>query len=280
MNAISKKVGVSLALSSLLALGLGSVALATHPRPGGGTPLRVPLVAAFNKCGGPATADDPAPTTPPPGQSHVPPHMFPSCPPNLKSSNLTLQSTGQGQGRVRFDLICELPSNGPPPCLDQAGDQENFRILFAEHSDVRCQGANANGTCTGAGAPYTGQLIVESVIRITDHSSGNPSGTTCTNGAGVAPCLTATVSDIPFQFPTAACTAAPAGNCKVLAGTTFDSLIPGMIKEFQRASIEVLNVRVFDSGPDGEIAPAGFMCPTTCGTGDERKFLAQGIFAP
>ena len=49
MSKRMSKTVLTLALGSVLALALASVALATHPRPGGGTPFRVPLVPAYKQ---------------------------------------------------------------------------------------------------------------------------------------------------------------------------------------------------------------------------------------
>src|SRR5687767_9880926 len=76
-----------------LALGMGamglmvmtSIAGASHPRPQGATPLRVPLVPAFNQCG--AT-----------NRTHGPPLAFPSCNPPVPSSNFVTVGTPDANG--------------------------------------------------------------------------------------------------------------------------------------------------------------------------------------
>ncbi len=91
-----------LALSPVAAVSVTAVALATHPRPGGGTPFRVPLVPAFNKCGGAATADDPAPATP--NMTHISPLAAPSCSPPVRKSSLV--SVGFASvGFLRFTVV-------------------------------------------------------------------------------------------------------------------------------------------------------------------------------
>jgi hypothetical protein len=284
MTHLKRRMVLSLAIGAFLALALGSVALATHPRPGGGSPFRVPLVPAFNKCGGVATADDPAPSAP--NSTHVAPLAQPSCtPPVMKSSILTMGTAGAGQGSARLDVYCTngvgptYPSNGDvPPCSANAGDQEDIKVAGSA-SDVRCTVA-VGLVCSAPGADYTGSLIAQSVIRITDHSNGSPA-TVCAAGGGAPPCVTATVSDLTFSVPVP-CTdngGANGANCSVL--TTIDTLVPSTVKEFQRGVVAIQNIRAVDAGPDGSITPPPpFPCPPVCGSGDETKFAEQGIFIP
>ena len=48
--------------------------------------------------------------------------------------------------------------------------------------------------------------------------------------------------------------------------------------------ISAFSVSFEDAGADGDVTPSpsptGLGCPPTCGTGDERPYLVQGIFAP
>ncbi len=64
-----------------------------YPRPGGGSPQRVPLVPSYEKC----TA---------PNSQHVEPLDEPSCtPPALTSQVLTTGTAGRGQGSARLDAV-------------------------------------------------------------------------------------------------------------------------------------------------------------------------------
>ena len=85
MTSIKRSTTLSLACGALLALALGSVALATHARPGGGSPFRVPLVVAYNQCGGVATAEDPAPSAL--TNTHVTPLDNDSCVPQAQKKS-------------------------------------------------------------------------------------------------------------------------------------------------------------------------------------------------
>lgn len=263
---IVRRLVLSLAVGSLLALAFASVAQATHPRPGGGTPFRVPLVPSFNQC---TTANQNA--------NHVAPLALDSCaPPTLSSAILTL-GAGAQNASARLDVFCAAPSAGPPPCSDVAGDQEDIGVNGSV-TDVRCAVGGVPG-CAAAGADYTGQLIAQSDIRITDHANQldpNP-GTACANGAGNPPCVAATVLDLTFSVPVQ-CNdngGLNGGTCSV--STTIDTLVPTTVKELQRAVVAVFGIRALDAGPDGSVGAA---CPPFCGTSDETRYLDQGIFIP
>jgi hypothetical protein len=254
---------LSLALGSLLALALASIALATHPRPGGGTPFRVPFVPAFAQCLSPNT-------------THTAPLALPSCtPPVMSSTLLTQGTTGGGTGFGKLEVFCNGGgATEQPPCTTTAGDQEDIRVTAAVQ-DVRCVGVSTG--CTGAGADYTGQVLGNSDIRITDHS--NP--VVCANGTGTG-CTTATVQDTNFAVPVSCVTTSSANGSNCNITTTIDTLVAGTVKELQRGVVSVFSLNVKDLGPDGSITPVGapLPCPPVCGTGDEAKYQDQGIFLP
>jgi hypothetical protein len=262
----SRRLVVSLALGSVLALALTSVALATHARPGAGSPLRVPLVPAYNQC------------NPPGNSTHVAPIALPSCnPPVLNSDIVTVGTTGLGSGFIKLSVFCQAPEVTPPCTFGDGQEEEDIQVdTFA--SDVRCQKV-APG-CTAAGADFTGQLFGSSPIRITDHSNGSPVGVTCADAAGNPPCVTATTINSDFEVPMAAgsCVAtggAAGANCNF--STTINTAVPGAVKERQRGVVSVFGLKVFDFGEDGS---AGATCAPICGTGDETIFLDQGLFLP
>jgi hypothetical protein len=261
---VKKRFTLAIALASVVALAASASALATHPRPGGGSPFRVPLVPAYKVC---AAANS----------NHVAPLAFGSCtPPVLESAIVTTGTQGAFIGSSRLDIFCTDGST--PPCSAAAGDQEDIKVVSAG-TDVRCSVGGIPG-CTAAGADYTGQLIGQSIIRITDHSNGTPP-TVCASGSGAAPCVTATVTDITFSVP-AQCVdngGANGANCSI--NTTIDTLVPTTVKELQRGIVSIFGIKILDAGPDGSISPGGsFTCPPICGSGDETTAADQGIFLP
>jgi hypothetical protein len=244
---------------------LPASALAVHPRPGGGTPFRVPLVPAYDQC-----------TIAAQNSNHVAPLALDSCsPPDERSPIVTRGTAGAANGTMRMTVFC---TNGAaPPCAAQTGDQEDIRWTYSD-ADVRCKAVTPN--CSAVGADYTGSVIVSTRLRLTDHanSSDPTAGAACTNGGGNAPCITATMVDIEFALP-GSCIATPASPngslCSLSA--TLDAQIPGMNKESQRVVMSAFQAEVREAGPNGDIGPA---CPPFCGTGDENVFATQGIFLP
>jgi Tol biopolymer transport system component len=116
-------------------------ALDPYPRPGSGTPVRVPLVPAYQQC----TATN---------SSHVAPLNVASCsPPRTASSQLAMRAEGYGSGFARYVAVPGDPST--------VADEADVRIT-AVTSDVR----------TKAGADYTGKVILRTTIRLTDTRNG------------------------------------------------------------------------------------------------------------
>jgi glucose/arabinose dehydrogenase len=214
---------------------------APYPRPGGGTPLRVPLVPHYLECT-PASAQG----------SHVLPLDARSCsPPQPSSSLLSTSTTGRQTGSARFEVRAGLPST--------PADEADV-VVSASATDVTAQG----------GGDYAGSAILRAVLRMTD-GANDPGGS-----------ITATVADAELSIPVScAATSDPdtGGACSLT--TTTDTILPDdFAKEGKRAVISVLSLALLDAGADGSIAPAAGACPPTCGSGDERIYLDQGLFAP
>jgi hypothetical protein len=66
------------------------------------------------------------------------------------------------------------------------------------------------------------------------------------------------------------------GTCTL--NSTIDALVPNFAIEGARAIIETFSVNLKDAGADGSIGSVS--CGPNCGTGDERVFLDQAVFAP
>ena len=116
--------------------------LEPYPRPGGATPLRVPLVPELAAC----TA---------PNSNHSAPLDAPSCtPPQPASSLVTISSVGRGAGSARLDVEAGDPST--------TADEADVHIL-ASTTDVRN---------TADGSDYTGELALATGLRMTDGANG------------------------------------------------------------------------------------------------------------
>jgi WD40-like Beta Propeller Repeat len=212
-----------------------------YPRPKGATPLRVPLVPAFNQCVSP-------------NRTHRAPLAFPSCaPPSQASSNLTIgtpDANGKGansSGYVRF----AVGPGDPSTTFDEA--DVGIKVSL---SDVRWKSDLSD---------YTGELQVWlPYLRITDKFNG-PSGT---NAGGTDP---ATMQDIPLPV-TASCAATdpPTIGANCTFASSLEAIVPGMVKEGQRSVWQLSQVQVYDGGPDGAIS-------TSAGN---TLFMVQGVFVP
>ena len=143
----------------LLAASLAGPASATHPRPKGATPFRLPVVPAYAGC-----------TTP--DRVHGPPLAFPSCNPPVQSSASVTVGTPDANGRVanmvgsiNFDVHVGVP--GPPD------DSDVF--VTVEITDVLCK--SGVSACTGGTlSDYTGELQTGATQRGTDHFNAVAAG--------------------------------------------------------------------------------------------------------
>jgi hypothetical protein len=234
---------VALGICALGVLVLSQVADATHVRPKGATPMRVPLVPAFNQCTSP-------------NRTHGSPLAFPSCNPPVQSSNFltvgTPDANGAGANSMGF-LLVRVKETDP---------QDIFWTLTI--TDVRCRPATSASVCgspNSAGGPdYAGQIQANMTVRLTDHYNG--------------PSLTeaATVQDFPnpIQAPCASTSDPSVGStCSVSFCTVVCFDPPRNDIGGQRSVVEFGQIYVFDGGPDGQVA-----------TKDNTVFMRQGAFVP
>jgi hypothetical protein len=225
-----------------------------YPRPQGATPLRVPLVPAYRECTSPDA-------------QHGPPLAHPSCnPPTQQSETLTVgtvDANGFPASSVSFVRFAVRPGNASTP-PDEA--DVGFELSA---TDVRCAGASA--ACPGGlGSDYTGRVLVATTLRITDRD--NDVGV----GGGSDP---ATATDLPLEVPAdCSVTARTQTGATCALTTTLDSVLPGVVKEGDRAIWQMGRVALHDAGPNGTGYGAG--CPQSCGDGDEAVFMRQGVFIP
>jgi hypothetical protein len=188
-----------------------------YTRPGGASPLRVPLVLGYRAC-------DPGAAN----RTHGAPLAYPSCnPPSPASNHLTIgtpDANGKGAqfvGHVKFGV----QAGDPATTVDEADV-----ALEVQMSDVRRKDTLSD---------YTGQLQASIGLRLTDRSGGT---------SGTEP---GTMQDFAFEFAVP-CTG---GNCAV--STTADAVSPGMVAEGERAIWQLGQVQVRDGGADGVASTAG-----------------------
>ena len=215
-----------------------------YPRPKSASPVRVPLVPAFQAC---SEAD----------RVHGPPLESASCSSPVQSSAVVTVGTPDANGApanslgsVTLKAVVGAP--GPPDDSDL--------YVSASIADVRCRPAAS--TCgaanTTGGNDYTGRLQVELQVRLTDRLNG----TEATEPA--------TVADWPIMFELA-CTesVSTAQGSQCATATTLNALIPNGVLDGKRATMALDQLRVFDGGTDG-----------SPDTDPNDVFLVQGIFVP
>jgi hypothetical protein len=225
-----------------------SQVLAGFPRVKGATPSTFSLVPAYQPC---VTGN----------KTHGAPLAYPSCgPPSQESGVLTVGSpdsnghTASSVSQVKFKVL------GAPTPPEDSDVQLNINV-----SDVLCRAANA--ACPGGAlSDFTGKVLVQANMRITDKYGGSPP-------------VESTTGDFNLQVPVqcnSTTTTSAGGSCPLQ--TTVNSLFPGALLDSKRASWEVGQVSVLDPGPNGTGFGGG--CPSTCGDGDETTFMRQGLFVP
>ena len=231
---------LALALVLLAVIAVAQIAGASHPRPKGATPIRVSLVPAFKQCTSP-------------NRTHGAPLAFPSCTPPVEESNhLTIgtpDANGAGAKSIGHSLLRVL--NSTPHEVSITGSI----------SDVRCKPGTAASVCGGAnaaaGPDYSGQLQLDAMVRISDHDNGPDRNEP------------ATVQDIPL-IAQLSCVNTPdtsiGGQCNVPPPTCLGCFPP---PDGYRAVIGITQVRIFDGGPDGQVATSG-----------NTLFMKQGFYIP
>jgi hypothetical protein len=190
---------------------------AGYPRPLSASPIRVPLVPAYQEC-----------TTP--DRTHGPPLAFGSCSaPDQTSPNLTVGThdangnAPQSVGSVKLSTIV-----GDPETPEDGSDV----LVQVSLSDVRVASPGLDD--------YTGELNQVTTVRITDRLNGGQAGT---------------VEDLPVAV-TVPCTATidPEKGASCAVVTSIDAVMPGAVPEGKRSIWALDQVQVFDGGPDGDAA--------------------------
>jgi hypothetical protein len=220
-----------------------------YVRPTSAGAVRVSLTPAYDQC-----------TTSNANRIHGPafPGALPSCNPPVKTSTtLTVGTPGANQftanpnsiGSVRWKAILGNTATE----ANEADVQAIVKI-----TDVR----NDNAT----GTDYTGLLGVRTDLQITDQRN-----------AAEQP-EAGTTNTFPLEYALQCVSTASTtigGECT--ATTSMNALMPGAALERKRAIWAMPQTTVRDAGPNG----TGYAsCPPTCGDGDEKVFMRQGLFIP
>ena len=191
-----------------------------HPRPRGATPLRVPLVPAFDACSSP-------------NRGHGAPLAYGSCTPPSQSSGQLTVGTPDANGRqagATGSVLLKTIVGIAGTTADEADVTVRVNV-----TDVRRRSDLTD---------YPGELQLSASRRITDKDNGGA------NAAGTVADMLYTAT-VPCQ-PTADTTI---GSACSLA-TTADAITPGSVKEELRTVWQLGQVQVLDGGADGVAATA------------------------
>jgi hypothetical protein len=242
MSAAKRSLVLLVVAGALMGVVLTQLAAASHPRPKSASPVRVPLVPAYEACVGA-------------NRQHGPPLAFPSCNPPVQSSGFLTVGTPDANGAA-------ASSNGYLKVVVAPTTNSDLTISL-QVTDVRCKPSTSSGcgaTNAVGGRDYTGDLRANATIRITDH--WNATGP----GGGSDP---ATVVDIPFPINL---------QCGSTADTSIGSTCTVNASEVSvgppgptviRAVVEISQFEVSDGGADGVVV-----------TSPNTTLLRQGLFIP
>ena len=225
---------------------LTASAFATHIRPVGATPMRVPLVPAHEPCDDGYT------------RLHGPPVGYHACtPPEPESDWLTVGTPdanglpAKSAGFVKVTSILGDPSTPE--------NEADVRVEF-QLTDVR-ESADLSD--------YGGFLLATADWQITDHYNGPAQNETATSWESWD------AEGPPYFWAWIPCeeTDDPAVGSTCEIDVTINQMMPGAIREGKRMVIEKLEgFEIWDGGTDGD--------PFGGPTNDETVFAREGIFIP
>jgi hypothetical protein len=216
---------------------VGPMAMASQvagfPRPKGATPILTSLALAYQQC----TSPD---------RDHGPPLAAGSCSSHTPASSAltvgTLDANSQPAGFVGAVRLDVRPGNTGTPANDADV------LVTTSLTDVRKQSDLSD---------YTGELQVDSTLRITDHY----------NGPAQDESATTQDTSFPMTVPCSGTGGSIGATCSL--SSSFNAIVAGAVLEGKRAIWQLGQVEVRDGGPDG-------LASTT----PNAVFARQGLFAP
>jgi hypothetical protein len=187
------------------------------PRPKGATPIRVPLVVAYQQCKTP-------------NRTHGGPLGVGSCYPPAQVSRFltvgTLDANGKTANATAWIRYQVVPGN---------------TSTTADEADVKLNASATDVRRTSDLSDYTGELNAWVNLRLTDRNNGDASSSNA-----------ATATDLPYKFAvpcTATADTSRGAACSI--NTTADSLVPGTVVENRRAIWQLGKFQLLDGGADG-----------------------------
>jgi hypothetical protein len=205
-----------------------------YARPLSATPATVKLVPASKAC----TRSN---------SLHGSPLAVASCNPPAQASTYLTIGTPDVNGKAASSTgTISMRVRSCPACASPMGTDV---LLTATLTDIRKKSDLSD---------YTGELQTVLNLRVTDRYSG-PSLN-----------LPATAADSPLSFPMTCTATTEATGSTCSANTSANAILPGIVRDYQRAVWELGQVKVYDGGSDGDADT----------TGDNTLFEVQGLYAP
>jgi hypothetical protein len=205
-----------------------------YARPMAATPVRVPLVPAFEEC----TAPD---------REHGPPLAFPSCGQPKQSSNLLTVGTADSNGQPTRSIgTVTVTTVRGDPTTDM--DEADVRIAL-DITDVRRKSDLSD---------YTGGLFVPLETRVTDRYNG------CCAVGGAQPGTVEEGRTWDAFVAGAPCvaTADPDVGATCSVSTTAEAITPGSVLEGRRSMWQLNPIRVYANAAEtGPFAVQGVFIP-------------------
>jgi hypothetical protein len=260
-----------------------------YEHPISASPLRMPLVSAYNGC---TSANS----------THGAPLNFPSCNPPARTSSTAML----GAGSVGFAELVVCDAASAVALCNEPGVVKPDVRLFANLRDVRCVGTLPSGCSAGAdynpngsAGPYTtacttiagcgnatlaspfcapsgtssSACIANTDLTLTARHAGSAAGqgyriTDVRNGAGED--LGATTADSAFAVPMDCLPTVSSTVGSICAvNTSANALYPGAVRTNDASIWQVGEFQVADSGTDA-----------MRGNGDDQIMAAQGVYLP
>ena len=188
---------------------------------------------------------------------HGTPLAFASCKPPVKTSSVLTVGTSDANG-LNANSISSVRWKAIVGNVATEANEADVQAII-KITDVRQTDA-PNYT------DYAGILGVRVNLQIVDQRNSDEmpeAGTTQT-----------TAFDVPVQCVATGSTTT-GGACN--ATTSINALYPGAAVEKRRSMWTLGQTLVLDAGANGTGYAA---CPPTCGDGDEKVFMRQGVFVP
>jgi hypothetical protein len=152
------------------------------------------------------------------------------------------------EGAVRYAVVVGNPST--------PADEADVSVT-AEISDVRLRAGNGD---------YPVPLEIVFILSITERDPLNGSLTLTTPSPN-----TTAFYQWPLRVPVPCATNAdPSVGSTCSVSTTLDAVLPGSVPERRRSVWGLDQIRVYDSGGDGQVST----------TDDNEQFAVQGLFVP